>query len=141
MKTQYSMVGVFIQPFYGNGIFEGKNLLHNETDNSLIGKLSDVAGQSSIKGTLELSKGVMEFEQQYYGDKSIIEYKFVKQENLWRGNFNGEWTGLGEAMCEIFNPKKQCSQFDWNYIASKVGLSDSGTENLFQDLLKRMAHK
>ena len=140
MKTEYNIKGIFVQPFNRNGIFEGTDLVYDEISNSLVGKLIDVYGKSSVKGHLDLFKGVMNFDKTYDGVETI-QYKLRKHQNLWLGEYFFKDVFGGEAICEIYNPKKQSSQFDWDYSANNARISLVGIDKWTQGLIKRMTDK
>lgn len=132
----YDMVGIFIQPFLGNGIFVGNDLQHNEDDNRLVGKLDDYYGPSKIEGTLNLSRGEMKFNKIYRGTRPVINYEFEKQGDLWVGKYSGKDT-MGETMCEIFGVEEP-PKFNWNDMVKTATLSPFGTDEWAKRMVKEM---
>ncbi|MBR9701594.1 hypothetical protein GOV13_01595 [Candidatus Pacearchaeota archaeon] len=136
----YDMIEVFVQPILGNGTFVGNDLQHNEKDNGLVGKMYDAYGHSEIKGTLDLSKGLMGFNKQYHDRETTIKYTFKKQDHIWVGEFKGEDAGFGEVMCEIFEVGRT-PKWDWNDIAKNAQLSIDGTEKWSKNIVDGMIKK
>ncbi len=134
------MVGVFIQPISGNGVFVGSDLLHNEKDNSLTGKLHDYYGESLINGSLDLNKGLMKFDKKYLDKDDVINYDFEKEKGLWIGKFNGRKSLYGEAMCEIFEVGAK-PKINWNYVAKNAKISYEGSEKWTPSLVEEMKNK
>ena len=131
------MAGVFIQPLLGNSVFIGNDLIHNEEDNSLEGKLYDAYGESLIKGNLNFAKGIMNFDKTYRKKGRLIGYKFRKQGEIWIGEYDGERTSKGEAMCEIFEVGKK-PKINWNDVANRAELSYRGNEKWVKNIIQEM---
>ena len=136
---KYNIAGIIIQPFLGNRIFTG-NLIHEEKNNKLEGKLSDVYGKSIIKGILNLPEGKMEFVKKYKIREDIINYYFKKEGNLWMGEYAGEIASIGEAMCEIYELGKKPIQ-DWGEIAKNSRLSIGAVEKFSKSVIEGMKQK
>jgi len=134
---EYGIRGVFIQPFQGNGIFEGDNLQYDEEIKHLAGRLIDYYGESSIEGVLDLEEEVMAFAKRYDGTTSNISYKFVKIGHVWQGEFSHKGNFGGEALCEIF-PKGTTPRLDWEDIVRNSRLSIGGTEEYAKGMTQRM---
>ncbi len=45
----------------------------------------------------------MRFKKKYDNQNDFIIYDFRKEGNLWIGNYEGEFTGIGGAQCEIYD--------------------------------------
>jgi len=100
----YEINGVFIQPFFGNGVFIGS--MNVNPAGSLIGELYDAYGRSKIEGNLNLEQEEFEFIKRYlkYQDNPNhkIIYSFRKSSGgLWEGSFDGLKCLNGDALCEI----------------------------------------
>ena len=133
----YDIIGVFIQPLSGNGIFAGSDLQYNEENKGLVGRLYDAYGHSEIKGSLDLSKGKMVFDKWYENGKKVINYQFGRKGDLWRGKFKGESVGFGEVMCEIFEVGK-APKYDWENITRNAQLSIGGAKEWAKTLIDEM---
>ena len=133
---EYKMIGILIQPFYPNILFESTDLRHDKKSNILNGRLYDYYGSSNIEGLLKEEE--MAFVKQYDSSEEIIKYIFRKNnKGLWVGKFFQKGYMGGEAHCEIFGIDEK-PKFDWNFILKNTELSIEGNENWAKDFTKSM---
>ncbi|MDP3987115.1 MAG: hypothetical protein Q8P81_02710 [Nanoarchaeota archaeon] len=131
----YDIVGVILQPFHENVIFGGTNLRHD--GRRITGRLEDIYGESSIRGSLSLSQREMSFRKIYEGSEEIVEYQFKKIGDLWVGTYR--WGGAlqGESLCELISPRGNLIN-NWTDIRSSAELSDETLGIIANDVLERM---
>jgi len=104
MGNLFSICGCMNIPIEGITPFGGffVNNFYGTDDNFFVGLLADDYGLSKIKG-IYFEKDKIRFEKDYQNREDIINYdfEFNKKKNIWLGNYNGEKSGKGKAICEI----------------------------------------
>ena len=138
--TIYGLTGVIIQPFRQNVIFEGTSLGHDISSNKFSGRLDDIYGRSSIKGSLNLEDGSLDFLKEYDGRKYGIEYKFKKMGDIWLGTWEGVMVGFGEALCELYENGTK-PKLPWQEIRERAQLSEDGEEIWAKRMVEEMVEE
>tara|TARA_Y100000034_G_C6803065_1_gene360360 strand:- start:477 stop:968 length:492 start_codon:yes stop_codon:yes gene_type:complete len=136
---EYSIQGIFIQPFCGNGFFDG-NLSTSEGE--LSGQLCDAYGESIIEGHLDLGEGKMDFTKRYTAHLKRLEvevnYVFSRNpQGIWAGTFNSQVTLSGETLCEICEKggSPLISEQEWNRMAAEAKPSLDSCMDLSQSVI------
>lgn len=104
---KYDLIGIILHPFNENVLFKGQNLNHDK-DNKLTGKLSDVYGNYSIEGFLDLFLNKMNFDRLHDILFDKIHFQFFRMEgNLWIGKYGKPPSLKGTAVCELYETGKK----------------------------------
>lgn len=94
-----------------NAVQFGGYFKRDPKDNTIVGQLIDIFGQSFIEGTLKLREKQFYFIKTYEGRpviRPVIEYSLKREEKLWKGNYSmsmyeGGGIGKAEAMITKFH--------------------------------------
>lgn len=128
MSTKRKIKGLILQPERPNCLFEGSLIFQNER--FFQGRLSDRWGNSSIEGALAKTIELMCFRKKYDHKSGLILYSFRKEGDLWIGSYNGRFTDIGGAQCEIYD---ETPKIDWD--------KRQATERVSQELIEENERK